>query len=481
MIWAQLVGFPPSENRMLKERNQTFKLMFIIMDFFIAIISFSFAFLLRYILEKKFIYIAENYFYLAITISITQILSNLSIDLYHPRRAGDFFEELKAIIGSVILNLLFMLSVLFFFRGEVRAESYSRLVIGYYFLINIFLTCLVHFLFRYFLMKLRERGFNLRKMIIIGTGKTAQKITEIILKHKIYGYQILGYVKTTKTSKAENSLPILGVMKSLEKIIKEYKPEIIIYAKDYSDGDDFKEIIDICDFENIELKIIPEFVEYIAAKGRVEGMDGVPIISIRDIPIRMGYNRFLKRAFDIFFSLSFILVFSPLYILIAVLIKLTSEGDIFIKQERVGLDNKSFNMLKFRSMITQEKTDSDKIWTKQNDPRITFIGNIIRKTSLDEIPQFINVLFGNMSVVGPRPERPFFVEKFKLDHRQYMRRHSVKSGITGYAQINGFRGDTSIEKRIEADIYYIENWSFLLDIKIVLLTPFIGLINKNAY
>ncbi len=467
---------------MLKERNQTFKIMFIFLDFFIALISFSISFLLRFLLDKKFYFQTENYLILAISISVTQVIANLLIDLYHPRRIQAFFDELKAIIGAVIFNLLFLLSVLFFFRGEVRAENFSRLVIGYFLVINIILTSVIHLLFRIILMKLREKGYNLRNVIIIGTGKTANKISEIILKHKIYGYKLIGHFgETKKKTKLFPKMVLIGVIKDFEKVIKKLKPDLVIYAKDYSEHDDFKEVLDICDFENIELKIVPEFVEFIAAKGRVEGLDGIPIISIRDIPIRMGYNRFIKRSFDIFFSFLFLTIFSPLFFIISILIKLTSKGPIFLKQERVGLDNKSFNMIKFRSMLVQEKSDSDTKWTKKNDPRVTKIGSFIRKTSLDEIPQFWNVLIGNMSIVGPRPERPFFVDKFKNDYKQYMRRHSVKSGITGYAQVNGFRGDTSIEKRIEADIYYIENWSLLLDIKICLLTPFIGLINKNAY
>lgn len=466
---------------MLKERNQTFKLMFIFLDFFIALFSFGISFLFRFLLDKKFYFQVENYLILAVIISISQVLANLAIDLYHPRRIQIFFEELKAIIGAVILNLFFLLSVLFFFRGDVRAENFSRLVIGYFLLINIFLTSLVHFLFRYILMRLREKGYNLRNVIIIGTGKTAKKISDIILKHKIYGYKLMGHIKHEKKSKLFSEMQLIGVMKDFEKIIKTEKPDLVIYAKDYLENQDFKDVLDICDFENIELKIVPEFVEFIAAKGRVEGMDGIPIISIRDIPIRMGYNRFLKRSFDIFFSFLFLFCFSPVFLIISILIKLTSKGPIFLEQERVGLDNKSFGMIKFRSMYVQEKSVSDTVWTKKDDPRVTKIGNILRKTSLDEIPQFWNVLIGEMSIVGPRPERPFFVDKFKMDHRQYMRRHSVKSGITGLAQISGFRGDTSIEKRIEADIYYIENWSILFDLKICLLTPFIGLINKNAY
>jgi hypothetical protein len=210
-------------------------------------------------------------------------------------------------------------------------------------------------------------------------------------------------------------------------------------------------------------------------------MDGIPIITIRDIPLRNGYNRVVKRVFDILFSFLFILLFSPIYLLIALLVKLSSKGPIFIYQERVGLDNKKFQMIKFRSMLVQEKSESDTKWTIKNDPRITPIGSILRKLSLDETPQFFNSLIGDMSVVGPRPERPFYVEQFKTSHKHYMRRHAVKAGITGWAQVQGLRGDTSIEDRIEADIYYIENWSLIMDLKIILMTPFTGFINKNAY
>lgn len=466
---------------MLKERNQTFKLMFIGLDLAISFIGFWLAFTLRYILDSSFYFNWVNYILLSVVLSVTQVLAFISIDLYHPRRGLAFYDELAVISSGVVLNLLFILSLLFFFRGEVRGESFSRLFVGYYVVISIFLTALVHYFFRLFLMKLREKGYNLRKVIIIGTGKTAERITEVILKHKIYGYNIAGYIKSLSRTHVKEDFPILGNLKDIEKILEIQKPDILIYAKEFADGENLREIIDLCDHENIELKIIPEFIEFIAAKGRVEGMDGVPIISIRDIPIRMGYNRFIKRSFDFLFALSFILVFLPFYIIIAILVKLTSEGGIFIRQERVGLDNKSFKMLKFRTMYMQAKSDSDTIWTTKNDPRVTPIGSILRKLSIDEIPQFFNVLMGDMSVVGPRPERPFYVEKFKNEHHQYMRRHAVKAGITGWAQVNGLRGDTSIEKRIEADIFYIENWSIFFDVKIILLTPFTGLINKNAY
>ncbi|MDX1960371.1 MAG: undecaprenyl-phosphate glucose phosphotransferase [Leptospiraceae bacterium] len=464
---------------MLKERNQTFKLIFLFIDFLTSVSSFSIAFIIRYFVQEYqlFIYLDKwSYFYLGLLLSVSQIIAFISVDLYHPRRAHSFLDEFFTIATGVILNLIMILSLLFYFR-EV---SFSRLVISYFILINIVLVTLSHFLFRRGLMNLRKRGYNLRRMLILGTGTNAHKIAETVKRHLFYGYVVSGFLETNEKLPSL-SFPILGKIQNLAEIIREIKPDLVIYALGVQEKNYLKEAIDICDNEGVELKIVPGFSEFIASRGRVEGMDGIPIISIRDIPIRNGYNLFLKRSFDFLFSLVFILLFSPFYLMIALLIKLTSKGPIFIFQERVGLDNKQFKMIKFRSMYVQEKKDSDTIWTTKDDPRVTLIGRIIRKLSLDETPQFFNVLFGDMSVVGPRPERPFFVEQFKNTHRHYMRRHAVKAGITGWAQVNGLRGDTSIEERIEADIYYIENWSILFDIKIILLTPFIGLINKNAY
>jgi Undecaprenyl-phosphate glucose phosphotransferase len=478
-----MLDIPPQlqVNKMLKERNQTFKLIFISMDFINSTFSFLIAFSIRYFLQRdKFDYFAyidiKSYFFLALLLSITQILAFLSVDLYHPRRANSYLDEFFSILYGVILNLIVILALLFFFR-EV---SFSRLVIIYFTLINIILTALSHFLFRKGLMNLRQKGYNLRKLLILGSGKNTLKISETIKKHLFYGYIVCGHLQADELS-ADLKYPVLGKISEIEKYIVEQKPDLVLYALGVNEKNYLKEAIDVCDREGIELKIVPGFSEFIAAKGRVEGMDGIPIISIRDIPIRNGYNLFIKRLFDFLFSLAFIIVFSPFYILIMLLVKLTSKGPIFIFQERVGLDNKKFNMIKFRTMLVQEKKDSDTKWTVKDDPRITSIGFILRKLSLDETPQFFNVLKGNMSVVGPRPERPFFVEQFKTSHKQYMRRHAVKAGITGWAQVNGLRGDTSIEDRIEADIYYIENWSLFLDLKIILLTPFVGFINKNAY
>ncbi|MCP5511807.1 MAG: undecaprenyl-phosphate glucose phosphotransferase [Leptospiraceae bacterium] len=466
---------------MLKERNQTFKLSFIALDFLNSLLSFSVAFFIRYYIQDTegfYLQIIDipGYISLGLLLSVSQILSYLGVDLYHPRRGLSLIEEFFSISYGVVINLIVILALLFFFRDI----SFSRLLILYFAIFNIIFTSGFHVIFRTILRNLRKKGYNLRKMLILGTGKNAKRITEIVMKHSIYGYIISGYLSSIEKSD-QLPYPVLGDLEKFEEVLNAVRPDLVIYALGTEDRNFLHSAIDICDSEGIELKIVPEFSEFITARGRVEGMDGVPIITIRDIPLRNGYNRFIKRILDILFSLSFVILFSPFYLLISILVKLTSRGPIFIFQERVGLDNHKFNMIKFRSMYVQEKTDSDTKWTVKNDPRVTSIGGILRKLSLDETPQFFNVLKGDMSVVGPRPERPFFVEQFKSSHRYYMRRHTVKAGITGWAQVQGLRGDTSIDERIEADIYYIENWSLFLDIKIILMTPFVGFINKNAY
>lgn len=467
---------------MLKERSQSFKVLFVGIDLLNSVLSFGIAFSVRYFVQdESLFYIGiidiSSYALLGAILAVTQVAAFISIDLYHPRRGLSVLDEFLAIAGGVLLNLLVILSLLFFFRKE----SFSRLVIIYYAVINILVTSLVHSIFRSILKALRKKGYNLRKVIIIGTGKSAIRFAEIIKKHNIYGYKVEGLLKSKSLPPKGTTLKVLGTVRDIEKIIKEYKPDLFVYALTLKEGEYLKDIIEICDLENVDLKIVPDFTEFITAKGRVEDIEGLPIISIRNIPIRLGYNRFIKRTFDFVFSSLFIICFSPFYLLIALLVKLSSNGPVFIKQERVGLDNKKFDMLKFRSMYVQDKQKSDTVWTTKNDPRVTPVGQILRKLSLDETPQFLNVFIGNMSVVGPRPERPFYVEEFKKKHTHYMRRHAVKAGITGWAQINGLRGDTSIEERIEADIFYIENWSLLFDLKIVLLTPFKGMLSKNAY
>ncbi len=468
---------------MLKERSQSFKLLFLFTDLVIAFLSFAIAFVIRYYFSddsdfQRQIIDFRNYFVLGLVLGLSQVISFLSIDLYHPRRGLSLTDEFFAITSGVLINLMLVLAFLFFFRGE----SFSRLVISYFAIATIILSSLAHFSLRGVLRVLRSKGYNLRSVLILGTGKSAQSFAKTIKKHAIYGYAVIGFVEGKVNLLEKGSqFKTIGKIKKLEEFLKNNEIDLLVYALSHEEGDYLKEAIDISDYLGIDLKVVPSYEEIITAKGRVEVLDGIPIISIRNIPLRLGYNRVIKRTFDIVFSLFFLIFFSPVYFLIAIGIKITSPGPVFYKQERVGLDSRKFDMLKFRSMVVQQKQQSDTLWTVKDDPRVTKIGGILRKLSLDEIPQFINVLFGDMSVVGPRPERPFYVEKFQSEHHQYMRRHAAKAGITGWAQVQGLRGDTSIEERIKADIYYIENWSLTFDLKIILLTPWKAIFDRNAY
>ena len=230
----------------------------------------------------------------------------------------------------------------------------------------------------------------------------------------------------------------------------------------------------------VDIQVIPDIYEFATIRGGIEEFDGLPIISLQDSPL-YGWNMVIKRAADIAFSIIAITLTAPLVVLIAITIKLTSHGPVFYRQERMGLDGKIFQMLKFRSMWVDAEKESGAVWAKEDDPRRTWLGAFLRKTSIDELPQFFNVLKGDMSIVGPRPERPVFIEEFRKNIPKYMLRHKMKAGITGWAQVNGWRGDTDLKKRIEYDLYYIENWSFWFDLKIMWLTIWKGLVNKNAY
>ncbi|UYM83792.2 undecaprenyl-phosphate glucose phosphotransferase [Leptospira borgpetersenii] len=471
---------------MLKERNQTFKLIFTGLDFANALFSGMLAFVFRFYFldengtDRRYVDV-ESYIFLFFMLAFFQVIVFIAIDLYHPRRGLSFIDEFLTIVSGVFLNLVLVLAVLFFFRGDLGSERFSRYVVLAFAIINILTSGPLHYTARIVLRVLRKKGYNLRSVLVIGIFETAKRFNDAVIKHGIYGYKVLGFVQTKAVKPVRKDMKVIGKVENICRILEKERPDLVVYTLEPSEGDYLKEVLDACDHEGIDLKIVPGFQEFIKARGRVEEMEGLPVISIRNIPIRLGYNKFIKRIFDLIFSVLFILFFSPFYLVMALLVKLTSRGPVFYYQERVGLDNRKFKMIKFRTMVVQAKSQSETTWTVQNDPRVTSVGKILRKLSLDETPQFFNVLFGDMSVVGPRPERPHFVEKFKNDHRHYMRRHAVKAGITGLAQIKGLRGDTSIDDRIAADIYYIENWSLWLDLKIILLTPFKGIMDKNAY
>lgn len=408
------------------------------------------------------------------------IFLSYSFNFYTPKRRKKFSYELFTIIQVYTISLLILLSFLFIFKELDISRSFLLL-----FLVNnILAISFYRYILKTSLKRLRQKGYNKQFVLILGAGSIGKRFYRNLLKHPELGYEVVGFLDDFHDCHEvgfENYKPILGRVDELEAILETTLIDEVIIALPLDAHHKFGKIINTCEKAGVKTLIIPDYFDYLPSKPYFDNFAGIPLINVRDIPLDEFRNRFFKRAFDIVFSLAAILITLPLLILIAIGVKITSPGPIIFKQERVGLNRRNFMMYKFRSMRVQTEQSSDTQWTTENDPRKTKFGTFLRKTSLDELPQFFNVLFGHMSVVGPRPERPYFVEQFKEEIPKYMVKHHIRPGITGWAQSNGLRGDTSIEDRIKYDIFYIENWSFLFDIKIIWKTIINGFVNKNAY
>ena len=325
-----------------------------------------------------------------------------------------------------------------------------------------------------------KNGYQHQSILLVGGGRVAKKVLDKILDRPELGYRIHGIL----SDYYDESLPkglYLGKLDRFLEIIRSNQIDEVIIAKPLSKENKIKRIVKQCEEEGIRFVLVPDFFSIIPKWTVLDSLGGLPMIGIRAEPLSLLSNRIIKRTFDSIFSLLALIPLSPIFCVIAILIKMSSAGPVFFKQKRVGANNKEFEMYKFRSMVVQEKRESDTVWTTANDCRVTSIGKFMRKTNIDELPQLWNVLLGNMSIVGPRPERKHFVEKFKTDIPSYKVRHLVKSGITGLAQANGWRGDTSIANRVEYDLLYLESWSFWLDIKIIWKTVFNRKAWQNAY
>ena len=335
----------------------------------------------------------------------------------------------------------------------------------------------------FFLLTIRhfvKNGYQQRSVLLIGGGRVAERVMNQIHSVPEHGYRLHGVL----ADGYHESLPqgfYLGKLERFSEIVRSQVVDEVIIALPMKMEETIVCMVEKCEHEGIRVRVVPDFFRISRSRMTLDELGNIPLISVRTEPLSMLRNRILKRTFDVVFSLAVLILLSPLFIALSVVIKLTSRGTIFFKQNRIGINNKDFYMYKFRSMAMQMKEESDTVWTTENDGRVTKIGKFMRKTNIDELPQFWNVLVGDMSVVGPRPEREYFVEQFKSEIPNYKVRHLVKSGITGLAQVNGWRGDTSIAKRVEYDIQYLEKWSFWMDIKIVLLTVFGSEVRKNAY
>jgi Undecaprenyl-phosphate glucose phosphotransferase len=391
----------------------------------------------------------------------------LAFGLYRPYRRTRFRRQLEQFLKASLLNFVLLLSWLF----VIHENNYSRQMLFFFFILSVGLLAAKRIVLWMVLRHYRSKGYNLKHVVIVGKGKLAAEYMQKIREAKELGYHAYGYLASEPDPVMED-LQWLCDYSQLESVLEKKKPDEVISAVETDDFDCTPQIIAACEKTGCKLSIIPFYADYMSAQPQFDDLEGIPLLNIRRIPLDNLANAFVKRTMDIIGSALILIIFSPLMLFCAIGVKLSSPGPIIFRQERVGRNKKTFNMYKFRSM--RVNTEQDIAWSKKTDSRKTKFGSFIRKYSLDEFPQFWNVLKGDMSLVGPRPEIPFYVDKFKDEVPRYMLKHLVRPGITGWAQVNGLRGDTSIVKRIRYDIYYIENWSLLFDLKILFLTVFGG-------
>jgi Undecaprenyl-phosphate glucose phosphotransferase len=348
----------------------------------------------------------------------------------------------------------------------------SRPVWAFFLIFNILLTYASRETVRDLLRRRWRAGVGLKRVLVVGVGDLGRMVADRILEHGELGFRIIGFVDDRAASGdaiGYRGLPLLGTIADLSTVCPREHVDEIYVALPIEEHVKMLGVVEYSSRECIDVHVVPDLLQFIALRARLEDLDGLPLISINDVPLR-GLNSALKRIVDVALSSMVMLVGGIPALVIAGLIKYSSPGPVFYTQVRMGLDGKAFRVYKFRSMPVDAEDASGPIWARDDDPRATPIGRWLRRFDVDELPQFWNVLRGDMSIVGPRPERPFFVEQFKHRIPSYMLRHKVKAGITGWAQVNGWRGNTSLEKRIEFDLYYIENWSLSLDFKIMWLT-----------
>lgn len=396
--------------------------------------------------------------------------------LYTPQRTNkSIFTEASTIAEVNIVEFLFMSAIVFF-----NVLSIPENFLVFFLVINIILASIERAIVRYFLRMMRSKGFNLKYILIVGAGEVGENLVDTIKENSYLGYQIIGFLDDNIEGSV-HGIDIIGKIDDLNDILNSNIVDRVIISIAPRHYKALESLMSLCEKNGVRADIVPDYYRYLTSNPNIELLDNIPLISARYLPLDIFYNSLIKRIFDICFVVVVAVVLSPFLLIVALFVKFTSSGPIIYNQERVGADGKIFKIYKFRSMFSDNEYIDDKHWTKKNDPRITPVGKFIRKYSIDELPQFYNIFKGDMSLIGPRPERPYLVNKFKESVPKYMIKHHVRPGMTGWAQINGYRGNTSIVKRIEYDIYYVENWSIILDLKIFFKTIPTLINDKNAY
>lgn len=457
---------------MFRENQKILNLLHIICDGLILVLSLCLAYLFRFhVLHGDESHAALSYYLTAgVLIAPLFLLLYALFGLYDRARSLNLQNELERLVPANLIGTVMLIAAFFLFRNV----DISRLTIAFFFVISTILLAAERFLMRRFIYIYHVRGLSLKSVLLIGSGDAAERYFTAMRDEPVWGIRITKCVSDAAESPV---LPRNGGFADLETILTEENFDEAVAALSLEETPQIEKIILACEKSGTKLSLLPFYYQYTPARPYIDEIAGLPLINLRRIPLDNVAFAFLKRLIDIASAGVLIVLTSPFMLLAAVGIRLTSPGSIIFRQERVGRNKKPFVIYKFRTM--RQNDDEQTAWTSQEDPRRSTFGSFLRKFSIDELPQLFNVIRGDMSLVGPRPEIPHFVEQFRENVPLYMVKHQVRPGMTGWAQVNGFRGDTSIPERIRHDIWYIENWSILLDLRIVLMTPFRGLISPE--
>jgi Undecaprenyl-phosphate glucose phosphotransferase len=477
---------------MVRRYNRLLVAFYVVTDAILAIWAFVLAYGIRF--ESGLIPVTKGYPPVDQYLNVLPLVALLTPAAFHLQglyrlrrgrsRVDDFFAVLIGTILAVVFGVVVTLYLQAYYVSDDAksrgAYEVSQLVWGMFLTLTVLFTYASRAAVRDLLERRWRAGIGLKRILIAGSGELGRLVADRILQHRELGYQVVGFLDDRAGGDhiGYRGLPLLGTLSEVADVAQRERVDHLYVALPLDEHAKLLELVDITSRECIDVKLVPDLLQFIALRARLEDLDGLPIINVNDVPLQ-GFNAWVKRTIDIVLSAVALGLLVVPGAIIAALVKWTSPGPIFYRQERMGLDGKGFSVYKFRSMYLDAEQSTGPVWARDDDPRCTPVGRWLRRFDLDELPQFWNVLKGEMSIVGPRPERPFFVEQFKHRIPQYMLRHKVKAGITGWAQVNGWRGNTSLEKRIEYDLYYIENWSVSLDLKIMWLTVFRGLFKSG--
>jgi Undecaprenyl-phosphate glucose phosphotransferase len=465
---------------LLKKHSQFFEHLLLLADLAIVALAWIAAFGYRFYLDPTPVVHGipplQPYLLLLMPMFFIWPMVFRAFGLYRPRRLGSHLGEIVEIAKACGVAAFILTGLTFF----VRQFEFSRLVMLYFWLLSSAGLSLARVVFRESLRFIRRRGYNLRHAVVVGWGDVAESVVRRLGAHPELGIRLRGCLLEPTEAPAPGGLPVLGEPDSLARLLREEPVDQVFIALPLEASSRLPEVLKGVEDTPADVVVVPDTLRYVNLRGGVEEFDGLPFIRLQGSPI-YGWDRVTKRAFDFLVSALLLVFLGPLLGLIALLIVLTSKGPVLYRQERMGLDGQTFHMLKFRSMRPDAEVESGPVWAKAGDPRRTRLGALLRAMSFDELPQLWNVFKGEMSLVGPRPERPVFIQEFRQRIPKYMLRHKMKAGMTGWAQVNGWRGNTSLQKRIEYDLYYIEHWSLWFDVKILWLTLWKGLVSRNAY